>query len=93
MHGDILLLGAFNPPKIVTGGRQKGPEMTIFGPKTYLFSVSEAFPVSISGGLNGLNIAPRMCPAMFNPFSALFNLFGAFGAVYGPIWYLTIFRR
>ena len=52
MYGDIL--GPLNPPKSVTGGHQKGPGMTIFGPTFFCFCAD------FLGGSNGPNIGPCM---------------------------------
>ena len=79
MHGGML--GPFYPPKIVTRGVRKAKNVHCFG--ALLTSLGDIFR-----GLKGPNIRPCMCPAMFNTFSALFNLVGAAGAAYGPIWYL-----
>ena len=38
------------------------------------------------GGVKGSNRLSRMWHAIFNPFAALFNQFGATGSLYGQMW-------
>ena len=82
MHDGML--GPFYPPKIVTRGVRKAKNVHCW-PKNVCFGALLTSLGDIFWGLKGPNIRPCMCPAMFNTFSALFNLVGA---AHGLIWYL-----
>ena len=78
------------PPKLSPGDVRSGQKLGFLGQlllcKRKSFLGTSGDPQgTLSGGLDNPNTPHSIYPAIFNPFSALFKLFGAADASYGPI--------